>query len=31
MRKGVNKNPHDHHLDNEKTYNLWISQLDIVV
>jgi len=27
----LNKNLHDHHLDNEKTYNLWISQLDIVV
>ena len=24
----LNKNPHDHHLDNEKTYKLWISQLN---
>jgi hypothetical protein len=26
----LNKNPHDHHLDNEKTYNLWIQELDII-
>jgi hypothetical protein len=27
----LNKNPHDHHLDNEKTYKLWISQLDTIL
>lgn len=27
----LNKNAHNHHLDNEKTYNLWISQLDTIL
>jgi hypothetical protein len=27
----LNKNPYDHHLDNEKTYELWIQQLDTIL
>jgi hypothetical protein len=27
----LNKNPHDHHLCNELTYNMWISQLDSIM
>lgn len=27
----LNKNPYDHHLDNEKTYKLWNSQLDTIM
>ena len=30
-REYVNRNPYDHHLDNEKTYKLWIKQLDKIL
>jgi hypothetical protein len=27
----LNKNPYNHHLDNEKTYKLWVSELDRIL